>query len=235
MQNELLLIGSIIFIYGSVLVFYKYFGTTGLFVFTALATVMANIEVLILVNAFGMEQTLGNILFAATFVVTDILSETEGKKKANQAVNIGIITSIFFIVVSQTWLIYIPSESDWASPFIESVFSNTPRMLIVGILVYAIVQRFDVWAYDRWWTFTKKISGDSKKFLWIRNNGSTLISQFFNTVLFTLGAFYGTYDFKTLVQIGISSYIIFVVLSLLDTVVVYLARRINEKQLSCHL
>ena len=96
-MNEILLVLSLLVIYGSVLLVYRLFGKSGLYCFTAIATITANIEVLILVDAFGMEQTLGNILFASTFLVTDIISEVDGKKAAQKAVNIGIFTSVFFI------------------------------------------------------------------------------------------------------------------------------------------
>ena len=81
MPNELLLILSLFFLFGSVLVFYRLFGKLGLYVWTVIATIAANIEVLILVDAFGLEQTLGNVLFATTFLVTDILSENHSKKE----------------------------------------------------------------------------------------------------------------------------------------------------------
>lgn len=225
MQNEIILVVSLIVIYTMVVLAYKMFGTAGLYGWTVLATIAANIEVLILVKAFGMEQTLGNILFASTFLVTDILSEMEGKRAANKAVKIGIATSFAFILISQSWMLYIPNQNDWATPLIKSVFSNTPRLMIVGIAVYAVVQVFDVWAYHKIWDLTTKSSKDSKKFLWLRNNGSTLVSQFFNTVLFTFGAFIGVYDFATLINIVISSYIIFIATSLLDTPAIYLARK----------
>lgn len=80
MRNEMLLIITLLVLYGSVLVWFALFGTSGLLSFTVFATIAANIEVLILVQAFGMEMTLGNILFATTFLVTDILSEIAGKK-----------------------------------------------------------------------------------------------------------------------------------------------------------
>ena len=104
-MNEILLVASLFVIYGCVLLAYRMFGKSGLYCFTAIATITANIEVLIMVKAFGMEQTLGNILFASTFLVTDIISEIEGKKAAKKAVNIGIFTSVFFIIVSQSWLL----------------------------------------------------------------------------------------------------------------------------------
>lgn len=106
MSNEILLILSIFIIYGSVIVMYKLFGKQGLFCFTSIATIAANIEVLIMVKAFGMVMTLGNVLFASTFLITDIVSEVYGKKDAKRAVHIGITTSIVFIIFSQWWLLY---------------------------------------------------------------------------------------------------------------------------------
>ncbi|MGE4548992.1 MAG: queuosine precursor transporter [Intestinibacillus sp.] len=230
MRNEILLIVMMVVLYAAVLVWYRLFGESGLLCFTVFATIAANIEVLILVEAFGMEMTLGNILFACTFLITDILSEVSGKKMANRAVGIGIATSVLFIVVSQSWLLYWPGGNDWAFPSIQAIFSNTPRLMIASLVVYAIVQAFDVWAYHKWWDFTTRRFGDARRFLWLRNNGSTLISQFLNTLLFTFAAFFGVYDMQTLISIVISSYVIFIVTSLADTPVVYLARRIHEKR-----
>ena len=90
MRNEIILIVSLVCIYTAVVLLYRFLGKTGLFMWTVIATIAANIEVLILVRAFGMEMTLGNILFASTFLVTDILSENEGKREADRAVTIGI-------------------------------------------------------------------------------------------------------------------------------------------------
>lgn len=227
MRNEILLLLSLIIIYGSVLLWYRLFGVKGLISFNVLATICANIEVIILVNAFGMEQTLGNILFGSTFLVTDILSEVSGKKAANKAVNMSILTSFTFILISQSWLYYLPSSNDLIHPSIVNVFSNTPRMMLASLFVYAVSQKFDVWLYHKWWDFTDKLCGSRKKYLWVRNNGSTLISQLLNTFLFTLGAFAGTYAFDTLVNIMWSSYIIFIFTSIADTPIVYLARRMK--------
>ncbi len=229
-MNELLLIGSLIFIFSAAVAAYAIFGKAGLYCVSAVATVLANIEVLILIDAFGMEQTLGNVLFAVTFLITDILSECEGKKEANKAVWIGLFTSVFFLVLSQSWLLYVPSAGDSVSGSISAVFSNTPRMILSSLTVYAVSQLFDVWLYHKWWAFTEKKFGDKRRFLWLRNNGSTLVSQIVNTLLFTFLAFYGTYDFKTLLSIFFSSYVIFIFTSLLDTPALYIARRISDRK-----
>lgn len=228
MRNEILLVASLFLIFGGLLVFYRLFGVAGLYCWTVLATIAANVEVLLVIDAFGMEQTLGNVMFASTFLVTDILSEVAGKKQANRAVTLGIATSVAFILISQSWLLYTPAASDWAQPSVRQIFSNTPRVMFASLLVYAVTQRFDVWAYHKWWEFTKRRCGDSRKYLWLRNNGSTLISQFLNTVLFTVGAFYGKYSVETMISICASSYVIYIFTSLADTPFVYLARRMKD-------
>ena len=135
-------------------------------------------------------------------------------------------------MVSQAWLLYQPSSNDWAQPAIREIFSNTPRLMLVSVLVYAICQRFDVWAYHKWWALTKKrFNGDSRRALWLRNNGSTMISQLLNTILYTFGAFWGMYEVPTLISIALSSYVIFIVTSIADTPFVYMARKIHEKGL----
>lgn len=229
-MNELLLTGSLILTYGTVLLAYRFFGKNGLFCMSVVATVLANIEVSVLVVAFGIEQTLGNILFASTFLTTDILNECEGKKDANKAVAISTCTSVFFLIISRSWLWYEPSENDIVHGGMVQVFANTPRVIIASLSVYAISQFFDVWLYNRWWSFTEKHFGSRRKFLWLRNNASTMISQLVNTLLFTALAFWGTYDTSTFISICVSTYAIYFILSLLDTPFIYLARRINDRK-----
>ena len=105
-MNELILILSLVVIFGGVILAYRFFGKGGLYAFTVFATVLANIEVLILVRAFGMEQTLGNVLFASTYLITDILSENEGKKSAEKAeakAEEKIDTDYYSITIPASW------------------------------------------------------------------------------------------------------------------------------------
>ena len=228
MKNELLLMLSVVLIYGAVLICYRLFGKSGLFAMTAIGTVLANVEVLMLVEGFGMEQTLGNVMFASTYLITDILSENEGKRAAQKAVWIGIFTSCAMLAFTQFWLLYTPSAEDWARVHIEAIFSTTPRLLLASFLGYAVSQRIDVWLYHKWWDLTGK-HGDRDRFLWLRNNFSTLISQIINTVLFTTLAFGGWYSGSMLWQVMVSSYVIYIFTSLLDTPAVYLARHMKKQ------
>ena len=222
--------GSLVLIYGLALVSFGIFGKQGLYTWTVIATIAANIEVLIYIKAFGMGMTLGNVLFASTFLVTDIASEIYGKKIANTAVKLGIVTSIAFMILSQYWLLYTPHPTeDFAMPSMKIIFGNIPRLMIASFVAYAVAQVFDVWCYHKWWTFTEKKFGDKKKWLWLRNNGSTLLSQLINSILYTTFAFAGTFSNSKLMMTIVSSYIIFIVTSLLDTPFVYLARWMYSK------
>lgn len=229
-MNELLLVISLIFTFGSVVLFYKLFGKMGLFCFSAVATVLANLEVGILVEAFGMEQTLGNVLFAATFLATDILSECESKKDAARCVHIGIFSSLFFLVISGSWLLYVPSVNDTVSAYLISAVAKTPRIILASLAVYAVVQFFDVWLYHRIWAFTEKRVGNKKKLMWLRNNLATMTSQLLNATLFNLLAFGGMYETGTLISVIASGFLIAIFTSLLDTPALYLARRLAEKK-----
>ncbi|MBQ9239154.1 MAG: queuosine precursor transporter [Treponema sp.] len=228
-MNELLLCVSLCAAFGGVLLFYRLFGKAGCSVWVALSTILANIEVCMLVVAFGMEQTLGNVLFASSFLATDFLSELYGKKEADRAVWIGIGASALFLVFSWLWTLYIPSDADRAALHIAAIFSRTPRILIASMASYAIAELFDVWLYHRLWAVTQKRSGDTRRFLWFRNNAATLSAQFVNIVLFNVGAFWGVYTVPTLVSITGACYVIYVFTSVLDTPFLYAARAMHAR------
>ncbi len=228
-MNELLLATSIVVLYGTVVLLYRFFGREGLFCWMSVATILANIEVLRVVEAFGIEQTLGNVLFGSTFLVSNILNEKEGKKTARKAAWLGITSAVVFVAISQAWLLYIPSGSDWAGESFETIFSVTPRIVAASVIAYAICQLLDVWLYRRIWKITTALCGDERRFLWIRNNASTLMVQVVNTVLYNFGAFYGIYSISTLISICIGSYLVFIVTSISDTPALYIARRITPR------
>ena len=229
MQNEIVLIASIFAFFGGLVAFFRFFGKLGIYTWTVICTIAANIEVLILVHAFGLDTTLGNVIFASSFLATDIMSEIYGKKEANRCVKIGILANVTFILISHSWFLYIPAEGDTMAGPIRAVFSNTPRVMLASLFAYAVCEMFDVWAYHAWWNWTQKKFGDRRAFLWLRNNGSTLVSQLINVVIFNLLAFAGMFPWNTIGEILVMGYGIFIVTSLMDTPFVYLARRIADR------
>lgn len=230
-MNEILLFMSLVLTYGGVIIAYVFFGRRGLVVFGAFAPILANIEVGVLLEAFGLVQTLGNVLFASAFLVTDALSELDGKKMAQTAVRISIFFSVFFLLFVQLWIYYVPLDAE-VGDSLQKLFSQTPRLIFVSLMVFIFAMYLDVWLYHWWWNVSTRLLHSKEKWLWLRNNGSTLVSQFFNTLLFNIGAFYGVYDWSVIIEIIVSSYLIFVCLALLDTPVlyglVYLSKRKKE-------
>ena len=228
-QNEIVLLLSVFAYFGGLVAFFRLFGKNGIFTWTVICTIAANIEVLILIHAYGMDTTLGNVIFASSFLATDMMSEIFGKKEANKCVKIGITANITFILISQSWFLYIPAEADTMAGPIKTVFANTPRVMFSSLLAYALCEAYDVWAYHFLWSWSEKKFGDKKSFLWLRNNGSTLVSQLINVITFNLLAFLGVFPGSVIVQILIFGYGIFILTSILDTPFLYWARRIAEK------
>ena len=225
-RNEIVLLMSVPVFFGGLTAFLRIFGKSGIFAWTVICSIAANIEVLILVHAFGMDTTLGNVIFASSFLATDIMSEIYGKKEAGKCVGIGIAANIAFILISQSWFLYIPSDNDIMSGEIRAVFSSTPRVMLSSLLAYALCELYDVWAYHFLWSWTERKFGDKGRFLWLRNNGSTMVSQLINVLVFNLLAFAGVFPAGILAQIIVFGYGIFLVTSLMDTPFLYLARRI---------
>lgn len=209
----------------AVIIAYKLFGKTGLYVFTAISAILANIQVCKSIDIFGMSATAGNVLYAASFLVTDILSEKYGRKSAQKAVWIGLFTTVIFLIGTQELLILQPNESDFVDGAMHTLFGLVPRVSIGSLLGYACSQTVDVFLYHAIW----KKTGGSKKNLWLRNCGSTLTSQAVDTVVFTTVAFYGLYETNVFVSILLTTYFFKAIVAVCDTPFVYLARKIKVK------
>ncbi len=223
MSNSILFIVSILFYLLAVIAMYKLFGKTGLYVFTAFGTLLANIQVCKCVAIFGLSTTDGNALYAATFLVTDILSEKYGKKSAQKAVRIGLFVTVLWILGTQGTLLLVPDANDIIDPALKQVFGLVPRVALSSLVGYAISQSVDVALYHFIW----KKSGGSRRFLWLRNNGSTCISQLVDTIVFTTLAFWGTYPLEVFISILVTTYLFKVIVALADTPFMYLARKIT--------
>ncbi|GAI81265.1 unnamed protein product [marine sediment metagenome] len=116
MFNEFLWLGLVIFTFLGILLSYRLFGKTGLFVWTGVAMIVCNIQVLKTLVLFGMVSTLGNALYGTTFLVTDILNEIYGKKEAKRAVWIGFYMTIATMIIMQICLRFI-QEIDYGLKF----------------------------------------------------------------------------------------------------------------------
>ena len=218
--NELVWFGFAILDLSAVVLLFRYFGRVGLIALMVFSLLLCNIQVLKVVELFGITTTLGNILYSGIFLATDILSECYGKKEARQAVLISFVFLVMATVYMQIALVYIPAPEDFAQPHLEAIFGLLPRVTLASLLAYAVSQYFDIWAF----LHIKKVT--QGRFLWLRNNASTLTSQFLDSLIFCGVAFYGLYPLPVVLEILLSTYIIKALVTVLETPFIYAARKV---------
>jgi len=167
---------------------------------------------------YRFEISVGILPYPITFLITDILSEIYGKKKANQVVIAGIFASFFsmlIILVSDV----VPAIQN--SPIKDAVFSDvfglSPLAVLASMMAYLAAQFIDIRIFHFW---KKKTNG---KHLWLRNNFSTFSSQFIDTftVLFLLCSF-KVLPWEIFGSLLISGFLFKIIIAALDTPILYL-------------
>ena len=173
LSTELMWFIMLLFCFFSILIFLRIFGYIGIFIYSALAVIAGNIQVLKTVDFFYSPEpvALGTILFASTFLCTDILSEYYGKEKARMNILIGFSAFLFMTLLMVITIGFQPSDADWVQESLSNVFTPMTRFFIASMIAYLISQYFDVWFFNY---LKQALSGKS---LWLRNNLSTIISS----------------------------------------------------------
>ena len=229
MINELLWVGLMLISFFMIILAYKLFGKYGLYAWTAMAVILANIQVMKTVEVFGLVTALGTVIYSSLFLVTDILNENHGKKDAERSVWIGFFILVSTTIIMQITLFFVPHESDFLSPHIKAIFSLLPRIAFASIIAYLASQFHDVFLFAR----LKKVWKGKK--LWLRNNLSTMASQTIDNILFTFIAFGPipflgqVFEWNIIFQIFIVALIMKYVVALLDTPFIYLVRYFYSK------
>ncbi len=132
-----------------------------------------------------IDFSVGIFAYPITFLVTDVIEEVHGKKKAQNLIWVGFISLLFVLGITALAL-HLPSAArDFFPDAYSKIFGISIRIMIASLIAFLISQTHDVWAFNFWKQKTKG------KFLWLRNNLSTIVSQFIDTVIFMFIAFYG--------------------------------------------
>lgn len=222
MSNELLFIVELIVVFGSLLLVKRFFGKYGLIAWVPIVAILANIQVCESINLFGMSATLGNVLFASSFLATDILSECYGKDTSKKAVLAGIAFMVFFLIFSQITLWFSPNEFDMAHSALEGLFTLSIRTTAASLTMYAIANLADVWLFHKLKDLFK-----GKK-LWLRNNVATITCNCLENFGFTFLAFFGIMEVPELLSIAVITCVIETIIALLDTPFLYIAKKIRD-------
>ena len=224
----------------SILVFLRLFGYVGLYVYSAIAIIAANIQVLKQANFNFFSSinekiipfyepspiALGTILFASTFLCTDILSEYYGKEKARKNVLIGFCSFFLMTILMLVTIGIQPAEDEWVSMVQESLailFTPMTSIFVASMIAYLISQYFDIWFFS----YLKTVS--SNKLLWLRNNVSTAVSSLIDNTVFSIFAWiilnpnpFPLSDVIMTFILGV--YLLRVFIAILDTPFIYLAK-----------
>ncbi len=222
-MNEILWFLFMLLDFSIVILIFRLFRKEGLYAMIVMSIIVCNIQVVKIVKLLGMTATLGNVLYGSIFFSTDLLSEVYGRKDAKKGVMMGFFTLIVMMIYMKIALIFKPDPSDFSQPHLEGIFNVMPRIVIASLTAYIVSQLHDVWAFHFWKSRTKG------RFLWLRNNFSTMVSQFIDSVIFCLIAFMGLFSPRTWWNILLTTYILKFLVALFDTPFIYVGRYMAER------
>ena len=210
---------------GFAVLLYRLFGRYGLYGVIIFSLLMANIQGPKLTTILGLQTSMGVILYSSIFFATDLLSEKFGKREAQRAVLLGFAVSVMVVIISRVGLLYAPSpEPETAEHALRmheamaALFDYTPRFVFGSLLAYLLSQSFDVWVFHR----IRRMTG--ARHLWLRNTGSTLMSQVIDTLIYGLVVWWGIVDFVTALQLAAAKYVFKFLIAVIDTPFIYWAK-----------
>jgi uncharacterized integral membrane protein (TIGR00697 family) len=177
------------------------------------------------------ELSVGILPYPLTFLITDLISEIYGKKKANQVVIAGIFASFFSMgIVLLAGAVPVMENSPLSNNDFEKVFSLSPLAVLASMLAYLAAQFVDIRIYHFWKKFTKG------KHLWLRNNFSTFASQFLDTfTVISLLCLFEILPWELFFGLVLSGFVFKVLVAAFDTPLLYLfvwlfKRKFNLKE-----
>lgn len=201
--------------------------TSILFALFITALVAANLLGTKITTLAGISVSVGIFAYPITFLITDIIEEVHGKEKAKHLILAGFISLI--VLLALIFLsVNLPAATRYAyNAEYVLIFSSSMRMVIASLVAFVIAQTHDVWAFNFW---KQKTHG---KYLWLRNNASTMVSQLMDTTLFMFIAFYQMtpkFTAAFIVSLIIPYYAMKVLFALGDTPFIYVGVKWLKKQ-----
>lgn len=219
-MNILLGFINIIVTFTLVVLIEKLFKKEGLYVWLSIATILANLTVCKMIDVFSFTTSLGNVLFASTFLATDIMSEKYSKQDAKKGVYLSIFSGITFIIITQLTLLFIPSSDDVVNESMKNLFNISIRTISASMLMFFISNMLDIRIYN-------KLKEKYPNKLWFRNNLSTILCNCIENYFFNTLAFLGIFSIPVIISIATTTTIIEIVIALCDTPFLYISKKLN--------
>jgi uncharacterized integral membrane protein (TIGR00697 family) len=178
--------------------------------------IVANILAVKLISIGGWVAPAGVIAYPLTFLFTDVITELYGRRTASKVIWVGFGANLLMVILVVGGKL-LPSAPFWeGQPAYESILGMVPRIVLASMVAYLISQHHDVFAFHFWRKKTKS------RFLWLRNNASTMVSQALDTGIFITIAFWGTVSTGVLTNMLLTQYLIKLGIAALDTPFCYL-------------
>ncbi|MCI5060347.1 MAG: queuosine precursor transporter [Alphaproteobacteria bacterium] len=177
-----------------------------------------------LTSVFGFTVSPATALYASVFLATDCLAERYGVSSARRAVWVTISSFIIFVIFTKiTLLLNVNTGSEQVNESIAVLSDLGVRFMIAAVCAALVSQNFDIWFFD---FINKRTNG---RMLWLRNNGSTFVSQFLDSMIFWSIAFYGTG--APWLELGLTAWGLKVIIAAMDTPFMYLSKVITPLDL----
>lgn len=222
--NEILIVIEALLAFTCLLALGKTFGKTGIVAWMCMALILANITTAKNVDLFGMETTLGTVMFATTFLGTDMLTERYGKFAAAKGLVLSwavACTFLAFTVIANT---YVPNSLDFISPSMSDVFSYNMRITGASLVMCLAANLLDIWIYSK---LKAKMGG---KQMWLRNNVATITCNCGENFLFMFLAFGGVLPIGDILVIALTTSAVEVALAVLDTPFLYAYKNLSRNK-----
>ena len=199
MINILLFLSSCALIAGFAW-WFCYLGLGALTAWMAMLSLIANLFVLKQIHLFGFNATASDIFAIGGILSLNLLREKFGQAAAQRAIWISFACLLFFVLMAQVHLLYLPSQFDTTQLSYEQILSASPRLLNASLTTFLIVDQFDSHLYG---TLRKRFPAVSIIFI---SAFSVAISQLLDTLLFSILGLYGSV--QAIVEIITISYCI---------------------------
>jgi hypothetical protein len=195
-----------------------YIGPYALVAFICIQCILANLFIIKQISLFGFYATCADSFTIGAILGLNLLQEYFGREIAKKAIWINFFLLIFYLIVSQIHLFYIPADLDLSQQHFIAILNYMPRIVIASFSVYFVVQMLDYYLYG----MLKKAFAN--KHLILRNYFSIAFCQFIDTVFFSFLGLYGLVE--NIWHIILISYLVKMIGIIIATPFVGLSRKI---------
>ena len=217
---------------------------SGIFITNAIIAEILGTKIFDIFVLKEFSLSVGVIIWPVVFITTDIINEYFGKKGVKRISYFTIILILYvFLVIflstklsPNTYWMDINKIDDLGNPFninfaYNIIFLQSTGIIVGSIIAFLIAQLLDVFIFQK----IKKITNG--KFIWLRATGSTLISQFIDSFVVLIIAFYflapegKTWSINQVLNVGIDNYTFKFIVAILITPLIYLSHYIIDSYL----